>query len=458
MSLATITTSVVTGGSNSHATSSTEVNAFATDWVTQGCVGTLGNTSGVAPCTGSFGVSQDASPDMGVLVNSGTAYITATPSSQVSQGLRAYMASNTTSYTINSNSSGGTRYDWIYLQVNATNANNPSSAGDNVTALYTSRSTSNTADNGSPPTYGILLAIVTVANGASSITNANISDQRTQATLSAPSALTTATSENSFDHVASGLVWSGDSYGSTRNASMTAGAVYINGARVAVSAVTARTFTASKDTYMDVDTTGTVNYTEVSNNAASPALSANRIRIGVIITGATSIAAATSVNQGQETMVLPIASSVPYAVTDSLGNLICPRDAQRRILGYRQITSDFTTTSTSAVQVTGLSVPVIIPTARKVKVTVSTGGFFNGTAANGALLSAWDGVVASGTQIAASNGILNTNSASPGIAQALVTPSATSKTYNAGAKSISAGTTTVQASSTAPAYIMVELV
>lgn len=171
----------------------------------------------------------------------------------------------------------------------------------------------------------------------------------------------------SFDFVASGCVWSGDAYASTRNASMTAGVVYIGGKRVTVALVTARSFTASKDTYIDVDNTGTLVYTEVTNNAASPALAANSIRIGIIVSGA-NIAAVGSVNQGQEDKVLPIASSVPYAVTDSLGNLICPRDPNRRVLGHRLVTSN-TGTFTAETDLTGLTFVINVPTGRKVKLS-----------------------------------------------------------------------------------------
>lgn len=267
--------------------------------------------------------------------------------------------------------------------------------------------------------------------------------------------------EGTFDYVGSGGVWTGDSLAVNRNASMTALVATIDGWRNTIAAVTARTFTASKDTYIDIlrsSTTLSLVYTEVANNAASPALASNSLRLGIIVTGATTIAAAGSINQGQEDRILPISSSIPYAVTDSLGNLICPRDPQRRVLGYRQITSDFTTASTSAVQVTGLTCPVIVPTGRKIRVSVMAAGFFNGTAANGALLGAWDGTVGSGTKIANANGILNTSSASPGVATAVVTPTSSSKTYNASAHSVSAGTTTVQAATTGPAYILVELI
>ena len=184
----TIITSVVTGGSNNHATVSEEANAYATDFVSQGVLGSITNTAGAAPTTGSFGVNQNTGSDMNIkILGSGnttstyaTAYVTCSPSSQDIQVLRARMSADYTAYSINSNSSGSTKYDWIYLQASATNANTPSSAADNVITLYTSRSSSNTADNGSPPTYGILLAVVTVANGATAITNANITDKRTQ--------------------------------------------------------------------------------------------------------------------------------------------------------------------------------------------------------------------------------------------------------------------------------------
>jgi len=460
---ATITTGVVTGGTNSHATTAAEVNGVATNFVSQGVNGAITNTSGVAPSTGSFAVNAQGTPAMFVDVSAGTAYVTATPSGQASQNLLVSMTSAYTSYAISSNASGSTKYDWIYLKVNPTNANNPASDASDVTALFTSRSSSNSTDNGTPPTYGILLAVVTVANGASSITNGNISDQRTQSYVSSSGdngvSLQTIRSENSLDYVASGCVWTADSAGSTLNGSMTAGVVYLSGKRVAVSAVTAHGFTASKDTYVDVDNTGTLHYTEVSNNAASPALSSGYLRLAIVVTGGSSIAAAASINQGQESRVLPIASSVPYAVTDSLGNLICPRDPQRKILGYRQITTNFTHTGdTSNTQITGLSVPVIVPANRRVKVTVVTAEFFGSTATDATVISIWDGTVGSGTAIGKAQNDSN-QAGAPGYCEAVVTPSASSKTYNAAlATSNGTHTATFSAASTYPAFIKVELV
>lgn len=179
--------------------------------------------------------------------------------------------------------------------------------------------------------------------------------------------------EHFFDYVASGMVWSGDAYASTRNASMTSGVVYINGRRLTADAVSARSFTASKDTYIDAsdngDGTVLLTYTEVANNAASPTLAANSVRIGIIVTGASNIAAAGSVNQGQPDKVLPIASSIPYTTTDSIGNLICPRDPNRRLIAYRQKLTSQTINSASVTDVTGLNFTFVADGVTKYKMT-----------------------------------------------------------------------------------------
>lgn len=267
-------------------------------------------------------------------------------------------------------------------------------------------------------------------------------------------------SENMFDHVASGGVWSGDSYGVTRAASMTAMVIYINGRRISIAAVTARTFTASKDTYIDVldnlDGTGTLVYTEVANNAASPALASNSVRIGIIVTGATTIAAVGSVNQGQQDKVLPIAASTPYAVTDSLGNLICPRDPQRRILGYRQILSN--ATGTTQAQITGLSAPVIVPTGRKIKINVFSDAVANATAGRAFDITIWDGTVAIGTLISTVSG-LSTGAGQliPINGEAVTTPASASKVYNAALANDGSGTITFRGNASYPGFIKVEL-
>lgn len=129
-------------------------------------------------------------------------------------------------------------------------------------------------------------------------------------------------------------------------------------------------------------------------------------------------------------------------------------------LGYAEITSNFTTSSTSQVQVTGLTSTVTIPAGgRKVKITAFTGYLFNTTSGNSAFFRIWDGVVGSGTQLAGARSYAINNSTGNSVTlQAIVTPSAGSKTYNVSAFVDPAGTATVEAAATMPAFILVELI
>lgn len=512
----TLTVGILAGGSNSHSTTSEEANALRTDSMSPGVIGVISNTAGVAPATGAFAVNAQGSPNMTVAVSTGVALTTATPAAGNSQLVRTSNSASA-NVTIAANATGSTRYDWVYINIDSTKAANPASDASDVATLVTSRSTSNTTDNGTPPTYGTLLAVVTVANGASSITNGNIADKRVRAApmggvndtngneeikiVATSSAVNEITVTNAatgnapkiaasgddtniplnlqpkgaskvtigaaaiqiypYDYIASGCVWTADAAGSTRNGSMTSGTVVINGNPLTVASISAHTFTASKDTYVDFsdngDGTALVTYTEATNNAASAALAANSVRCAIVVTGASSIAAASSINQGQEDRILPIASSVAYAVTDSLGNLICPRDPNRKVLGYRQITSNATNSGAMA-QITGLSVPVIVPTARKVRITVYSTSVFNSTAVTNCDVGLYDGTPTT-TQLAIQRSTSDiANGQHVVCVTAVTTPASASKTYNAGLANVGGGTANLSATSTSPAYIMVELV
>ena len=149
-------------------------------------------------------------------------------------------------------------------------------------------------------------------------------------------------SEAVSNFVASGCIWSGDSYGSNRNASMTSGVVYINGSRVVVTAVSARNFTASKDTYVYVGLDGTISYSEVSNNATSPSFPADSILLAIIVTGASTIANSLSINQGRITTTsnayLPSAlvtgwnGQVQNTIIDANGMRIRPTSANEKLV------------------------------------------------------------------------------------------------------------------------------
>jgi hypothetical protein len=123
-------------------------------------------------------------------------------------------------------------------------------------------------------------------------------------------------------------------------------------------------------------------------------------------------------------------------------------------LGYAQITSSFPTSSSSAVQVTGLTVTVTIPAGgRKVKITAWCDNL-NGATTN-SQMSIWDGTVGSGTRI--TNAVALT-AAGTVTALGIVTPAAGSKTYNVGLLAAGGGTATLDASATSPAFILVEMI
>lgn len=177
--MATKTVSILQAGTNSHTESSENVGAIATDFISQGVVGAITNTSGVAPTTGGYAANAQGTPNMTVAITAGVAWVTGTPTAGNSQTFRVKMTSSE-NVTIAANSTGGTRYDYIYIKLDAAKLANPNLAADDVATLVVSRSTSNTVDDGTPPTYGYLIAKVTVTNGASSIANANIADSRTR--------------------------------------------------------------------------------------------------------------------------------------------------------------------------------------------------------------------------------------------------------------------------------------
>ena len=146
--------------------------------------------------------------------------------------------------------------------------------------------------------HGAITATSVASSGAVSGTTGTFTSDITEKGAT----LATMRDELGYDYVASGGVWTGDAYGSTLNASMTALVCYINGQRGTISAVTARAFAASSDTYVDIlNDNGTFSlvYTVVANGAASPSLAANSLRLTVIVAGATNIASASSINQGR---------------------------------------------------------------------------------------------------------------------------------------------------------------
>lgn len=256
--------------------------------------------------------------------------------------------------------------------------------------------------------------------------------------------------ESLFDHVVSGGVITDP--GASLSQTTTAVVALIDGRRVTIGA-TAKTYTASKDTYVDILRSGTAAsyvYTEVSNNAASPALASNSIRIAIVTTNGSEI---TNSNQGQETQVIPIASSVAYSVTDSRGNLICPRDATRQILGYKTITTGISTTTShpSFSTATGLECPVIVPTGRKIEIEVNLRSLTSGSSFGGVAIYETS---TAGTKLKAGY-VLGVET--PVAITVPHTPSSTNVTYIAAITAGGGGTCSITAASGEPSTITVRL-
>lgn len=246
--------------------------------------------------------------------------------------------------------------------------------------------------------------------------------------------------------VSSGMVWS---VASGLTANMSAGIYYSpNGVRNTGAAVSAQAFTASKDTYVDFPANGgSPSYTAVANNAASPSLATNYIRVAIVVTGASSIS---SINQGGVLATAPVVNSTPLSISDSLGNLIYNTNPYPKLIGYRYLNAGFTVGSgTGMTAITGLAVPVIIPLGRSVKASVRTRDATNNITGVGEL-AIYRGTT-SGTQTGLSLQDTTTGHAQLGI-DAFDTPGAGAFTYT-GALQASANNVTLEIFS----YIAIEL-
>lgn len=131
-------------------------------------------------------VHEAASPDMTVIVDAGIGYIPNDSFDETdSDSIRfweAVVAGNTASRTlsISSNSSGQTRIDLACLMLNP--ATTPDNEASNIADLII---VEGTPGAGAPalPSYHLLLATITVLNGATTIPNAKIADGREQVVI-----------------------------------------------------------------------------------------------------------------------------------------------------------------------------------------------------------------------------------------------------------------------------------
>lgn len=143
-----------------------------------------------------------------------------------------------------------------------------------------------------------LLALLAVFNGHIDTDNiepgslawsvmASFTSEIPSAAMEAEGDLVTYRDEADLSFVADGLVWTKDT---GLNGNMTTGTVYTtDGSRKTVSAISARAFTVSKDTYVSVSPAGSVAYQEVANGAQPPTFATDYIGIAIVVSDGTDI-------------------------------------------------------------------------------------------------------------------------------------------------------------------------
>lgn len=121
-------------------------------------------------------------------------------------------------------------------------------------------------------------------------------------------------------------------------------------------------------------------------------------------------------------------------------------------LGYAQITAD-QTTITTITPITGLSVNVVVPAGRRLKITAKAELLSTVSADKGSIFIRQDGTIIQG----AATGLDVTPRNYSAVAEIVVTPSAGAHTYTVDAERTNGtGSMTVNASATSPAFLLVE--
>jgi hypothetical protein len=206
-----------------------------------------------------------------------------------------------------------------------------------------------------------------------------------------------------------------------------------NGVRVA--SITGQSFTAAinSDTYVSCRSTGVINTPQaVANNATPPALpTADSQWLCKVISNGTTI-----------TSILDLRQLTPLGAA-----------------GYVQITGNVTTASTTTVQATGLTLPVYISAARRMKVSFFTSLLYNQAASRYSTVELWDGPVVSGTKLQQGDSFTVTaNTGTPGKMEWSGPLTTGWHTFNVGFRSDGAGggTAGIQAGAGLPASLLVE--
>lgn len=226
------------------------------------------------------------------------------------------------SFVISANASGNPRIDVlvVYVDLSVVDDSLPDNPGALVVKVVTGTAAATPAapndaaiqaDIGSGNPW-MLVARVAVSNGFSTITNSDIIDLRIKSSTTARLA------DKGFqDFIGEGLVWSQKT---GLIGKMTTGYGYINGELTGKSYFE-HTFTASKDTYVDLPLTSKptsvddLTFTAVTNGAAAPALAANSMRLAKVVTDGSAITATTT--SGYDSLGNPIYPPAIGSISES---------------------------------------------------------------------------------------------------------------------------------------------
>lgn len=100
------------------------------------------------------------------------------------------------------------------------------------------------------------------------------------------------------------------------SATMTAGVAYVLGRRVE-KGPQAHTYTASRDTYVDVSNTGLLTYSAVTNGSAAPAVATNSIRVSKVVTSGSAITSTTDLANRESVPSVFVSDSGSQSLADA---------------------------------------------------------------------------------------------------------------------------------------------
>lgn len=125
------------------------------------------------------------------------------------------------------------------------------------------------------------------------------------------------------------------------------------------------------------------------------------------------------------------------------------------IIGYAEVTANQASIATE-VDLTGLSVNVVVPAGRRLRITGFVGTWASTAANDRVIFAIKEGATQLNRLVTAEGDTTIGNQSAGGVVQVIVSPSAGSHTYRLTAAQADAGTITMFAAATQPAYILVE--